>query len=248
MEKIKILNISLNNVCVKYLLDNLKKGVFLTPNIDHLVKLQNDKDFFLIYQNAEWVVCDSKLLYLCSKFLPKSILEPIPGSTFFTKYCDYHKHNLNIKIFLLGSTNDNAILAMQNINQRINRNIIVGAHSPTIGFEKNNDECNEIIHLINASGANVLVVGVGAPKQEKWISRYRFDLNSIDLFMALGATIDFEAGSIRRAPLIFQTLYMEWFYRLINEPKRLWKRYLVDDLLFFSLLFKQVRNKYHDPF
>ena len=116
------------------------------------------------------------------------------------------------------------------------------------GFEKNETECKEIIDLINRSGANVLVVGVGAPKQENWIIKYKPELTSIKLFMALGATIDFEAGNIKRAPMLYQKIYMEWYYRLIQEPRRLWKRYLVDDIPFFGYVLKQKMGKYKNPF
>jgi UDP-N-acetyl-D-mannosaminuronic acid transferase (WecB/TagA/CpsF family) len=72
-------------------------------------------------------------------------------------------------------------------------------------------------------------------------------LPGINVFMALGATIDFEAGNIKRAPVIFQKLALEWLYRLIQEPKRLWRRYFLEDLPFFWLLFKQMLGLYRDP-
>lgn len=93
---------------------------------------------------------------------------------------------------------------MENINRKVGRQIVVGTHSPSFGFEKNEKECMELIDIINASGATVLLVGVGAPKQEKWIAKYRSQMFNIKLFMALGATIDFEAGNIKRAPILFQ--------------------------------------------
>jgi len=102
--------------------------------------------------------------------------------------------------------------------------------------------------MINQTNANVLVVGVGAPKQEKWINEYKKSLPKIKNFMALGATIDFEAGIIRRAPYILQKYGLEWMFRLINEPRRLWKRYLIDDLPFIILILKQKMKKYNNPF
>lgn len=90
---------------------------------------------------------------------------------------------------------------MERINQKVGRNIVVGAHSPSYGFEKKPEECEKLVHIINESGANVLLVGVGAPKQEKWIMKYRNRMPRIDIFMGLGATIDFEAGTLKRAPI-----------------------------------------------
>ena len=69
----------------------------------------------------------------------------------------------------MGAKEGVAQKAMEEINQRVGRQIVVGAHSPSFGFEKNEDECKELIDIVNKSGANVLLVGVGAPKQEKWI-------------------------------------------------------------------------------
>ena len=132
---------------------------------------------------------------------------------------------------------------MENINSKVGRNIVVGAYSPVYGFENNYFECQNIIDIVNESGANVLVVGLGAPKQEKWIFQYRNQMPGIRLFMALGATIDFEAGNIQRAPNIMQKLHLEWLYRLFKEPKRLWKRYLIEDLSFFNIILKEKKSK-----
>ena len=247
-EKIKILNIDIQNLTRKELLKNLSEGVLITPNVDHLVKLQKDRDFYEMYQNADWIICDSKIVTLGLRFLGTPIKETIPGSSFFTSYYNYHKNNENVRIFLLGAAEGVADKAMSQINKRIGRKIIVGAHSPSFGFEKNVEECNDIIEKINATDANVLVVGVGAPKQEKWIYKCKDKFTRIKLFMPLGATIDFEAGNVKRAPKIFQALALEWFYRMCSDPKRLVKRYLIDDLPFFYYLLKQKIGLYKNPF
>jgi exopolysaccharide biosynthesis WecB/TagA/CpsF family protein len=245
---IRILNIDIQSISSQYLLHNLKEGVVLTPNVDHLVKLQKDKSFYTIYKGAEWVVCDSNIVALASRFLGTSIKEVIPGSSFFPQFCDFHRVNKNINIFLLGAKEGVAEQAKIKINDRIGRQIVVGAHSPSFGFEKNEQECIEIIDIINKTKANVLLVGVGAPKQEKWIHTYRNQLPFVKIYLALGATIDFEAGNIKRAPIFFQRYNIEWLYRLIKEPKRLYKRYLVDDIPFFYYLFLQKLGRYINPF
>lgn len=248
MKNIDFLNIKIQVITQQELLCNLKKGTLITPNVDHLVKLQKDEDFYKIYQQAEWVVCDSKILYLMSKLLKVSLPEAIPGSSFFTAYYMYHKDDPNCKIFLLGAAEGIAEKARQNINKKVGREIVVGAHSPSYGFEKNEKECEELIKIVNASGANVLLVGVGAPKQEKWIMKYRDRMSNVDVFMALGATIDFEAGTLKRAPKVWQKCGMEWLYRTLKEPKRLFKRYFVDDMQFFYYFGKQLLGTYKDPF
>ncbi len=248
MKNIDFLNIKIQVTTQQELLRNLKKGALITPNVDHLVKLQKDEDFYRVYQQAEWVVCDSKILYLMSKLLKEPLPEAIPGSSFFTAYYMYHKDDPNCKIFLLGAAEGIAEKARQNINKKVEREIVVGAHSPSYGFEKNEKECEELVRIVNESGANVLLVGVGAPKQEKWIMKYRDRMPNVDVFMALGATIDFEAGTLKRAPEIWQKCGMEWLYRALKEPKRLFKRYFVDDMQFFYYFGKQLLGTYKNPF
>jgi exopolysaccharide biosynthesis WecB/TagA/CpsF family protein len=248
MEKVNILNISIDNILQNDLLGCFYEGFFMSINTDIIVKLQKDKEFYEVYQNADWIICDSKITALSLRFLGRPIKEVIPGSSFFPAYCDYHKNDDRIKIFLLGAAEGVALKAMQRINERTGRNIITGAHSPSFGFEKNEIECDNIIRMINSTDATVLAVGVGAPKQEKWIFKYKDKFTTVKLFMALGATIDFEAGNIKRAPKIVQQLGLEWFFRLIKEPKRLWKRYLIDDMIFFYYLLKQKFGIYRNPF
>jgi exopolysaccharide biosynthesis WecB/TagA/CpsF family protein len=245
---VQVLNIAIDNLSKNELLKNLHEGFFMPVNVDMIVKLQKDSGFYNVCQNADWIICDSKIIALGLKFLRTPIKEAIPGASFFTDYYLYHKNNEQVKVFLLGAAEGVAEKAMQNINIRVGREIVVGAHSPSFGFEKNETECEKIIRMINATNATVLVVGVGAPKQEKWIFKYKDKFTNIKLFMALGATIDFEAGNVKRAPKIFQKLALEWFYRMCVDPKRLIKRYLVDDLPFFYYLLKQKFGRYKNPF
>jgi N-acetylglucosaminyldiphosphoundecaprenol N-acetyl-beta-D-mannosaminyltransferase len=246
-EEVKILNLSISNLSRQELLNQLKLGIVFTPNVDHLIKLQNDPEFLKVYAVAHYKICDSKILLLASKFLGCPIKEKISGSDFFPAFYEYHKNNRNVKIFLLGASAGVASKAQSNINQRIGRQIVVGSYSPSFGFERNEAECQEIVDIINRSGATVLAVGVGAPKQEKWICKYKDQLPNIKIFLAIGATIDFEAGHKRRAPKWMSEVGFEWLYRLISEPRRLWKRYLVDDVYFFWLILQQRFNLYKFP-
>lgn len=84
MEKVHILNIGIQNLTEQQLLESLNEGVLFTPNVDHLLNLQRDKEFYECYQKAEWVICDSMILYLCSKLLLQRIIQAIPGSTFLS--------------------------------------------------------------------------------------------------------------------------------------------------------------------
>jgi N-acetylglucosaminyldiphosphoundecaprenol N-acetyl-beta-D-mannosaminyltransferase len=238
-QKVVFLNMAVENISLGDLLMNLKSGVLHTLNIDHLVKLQYDPEFLEAYKAAEYKVCDSQVLVNISRFFGTPLKGRISGSDFLPNFYSYHSHNYNITIFLLGGLEKSAEKARDNINRKVGRNIVVEAHSPSFGFEKNYQECLNIVAKINACQATVLVIGVGAPKQEKWIYSYRSLLPSVKIFLAVGAAIDFEAGIQKRAPKWMSNLGFEWLHRLLCNPNRLWKRYLVDDVSCLGLIIRQ---------
>ncbi len=248
MEQVKIFNLGIHNLTMLELLEKLRfGGVVFTPNLDHLMKLQKDYKFYLTYQKADYVVCDSKVLMYASKFLGTPIQEKISGSDLFPAFYTYYKHDNKINIFLLGGVGETAKIAQQNINTKVGRDIIVSTYSPPFGFENDEQECQKIIELINSSRANVLAIGVGAPKQELWLYKFKHQLKNVNTFFAIGATINFEAGNIKRAPKWMSEAGLEWLYRLLSEPQRLWKRYLLDDIPFFWLVLKQKFRLYQNP-
>ncbi|WP_207387743.1 WecB/TagA/CpsF family glycosyltransferase [Chlorobium sp. N1] len=243
-----LLNVRIDSITEAQLLNNLQSGMLVTPNIDHLVHLQKNRAFYDAYQSADWVVCDSRILYFLSKLLSVPLPEAIPGSSFLSSFYMHHKNDADCKIFLLGAAEGVARKAMENINRKVGRTIVIGARSPSFGFEKNEAECDAIVELVNRSGATVLVVGAGGVKQEIWLARYRDRMPGVKLFMALGATIDFEAGNVSRAPKAIRKIGMEWFYRLLMEPKRMYKRYLLNDPVFFRHFARQLAGTYSNPF
>lgn len=245
LTKTKILNIEIDNISSSQLLQKVKQGgVVLTPNVDHLMKLQKDFDFYRLYTLADYVVCDSKIIYWASIFLGNRIKEKISGSDFFPLFYNKYRHDSSIKIFLLGGTKTSVEKAQNNINNKVGRSIVVGTYSPPFGFENDPVECQKIINLINNSTATVLAIGVGAPKQEKWIFKHKDQLSNIKIFLAVGETINFEAGTTKRSPKWMSQAGLEWLYRLMIDPKRLWKRYLLEGIPFFLLILLQKVNLY----
>lgn len=246
--RINLLNIKIDNISLDDLLKNYKKGVIITPNLDHMMLLQNNEKLFNAYNNAEYVTVDSQILFLILKLLRKPVKEKISGSDFLPAYCNYHKDNTDIRIFLLGAAPGVAELAATNINKKIGRKIITGYHSPSMNFVNDDNECKDVIQMINDTDANVLVVGLGAPKQEIWIEQYKQNFTKVHSFMALGATIDFESGIKPRSPKWMSRFCLEWVYRLLQEPGRLWKRYLITDTQFLFLIIKDLLGLYKKPF
>ena len=118
---------------------------------------------------------------------------------------------------------------------------ICGTYCPAYGFEKNEQENKKIVTMIRDARPDILFVGLGAPKQEKWIHQYK-DSCEVPVSIGIGISFEYISGIVKRAPKWMQQRGLEWFWRLLHEPKRLWRRYLINDIEFFWLVYKQKRN------
>lgn len=246
----RILNIDIHNHTFQGFLAQLAEGLVVTPNVDHLVKLQRDREFYGCYLRAEHIVCDSRIVQLTSRFLypGRGIPEQIAGSDLLPAWCAFHRDPAHVQhVFLLGGTEESVQLARERLNALAGREIVAGFYSPPFGFENDPDETAKIVDIVDSCGATALAVGVGAPKQEIWIDRHRQRMPNVKVFFAVGATIDFLAGTAKRAPRWMVTAGLEWLHRLLREPWRLGKRYLYDDLPFFWLVAKQKLGTYKNP-
>jgi N-acetylglucosaminyldiphosphoundecaprenol N-acetyl-beta-D-mannosaminyltransferase len=245
---IRVLNINVRNTDSKTLLRELHSGIVFTSNVDHLVNLQKDREFYYAYRHADYVLLDSQILFFLYALVGKRFREKISGVDFFPEFCRYHTANEGVKVFLLGGLDDSVHKAAEKLNGTIGREIIVGSYSAKKGFEGDKDECAKIVEIIARSGATVLAVGVGSPRQEKWIYNYQSQLPSVKLFFAVGGTFDVISGKRRRAPYIMQQLGIEWLFRIFQDPRRLFKRYFIIDVHFFYYFLLERLNLYHDPF
>lgn len=241
--RMKFLNTMVDNVTMNEaieVIDNLindgKYHYVVTPNVDHIVKLESDKEFQNVYKEADLILTDGMPLIWISKLLNEPIKEKVSGSDLFPKVCKFAAQK-GYRIFLLGAAEGVAAKAAKNLTNKYSGLNIVGTYSPSYGFQKNADEIHNIIKIINEAKPDILAVGVGAPKQEKFIHKYKDELK-VPVSLAIGASIDFEAGNVKRAPRWMQCCGLEWFYRLCKEPKRMFKRYLVDDIKIFKLALK----------
>lgn len=139
-------------------------------------------------------------------------------------------------MFLLGAAEGVADKAAKNLTERYSGLQIVGTYSPPYGFEKDSFEIKKIIKMIKEKKPQILIVGLGCPKQELFIYNHKDELE-VPVSLGLGASIDFEAGVLKRAPKWMSDCGLEWFYRVIQDPQRMLKRY-VRDLKIISLSFK----------
>jgi N-acetylglucosaminyldiphosphoundecaprenol N-acetyl-beta-D-mannosaminyltransferase len=244
MKKINICGIYIDNVSMhevitltESLIKEDKNSYIVTPNIDHIVRLQKDAEFRQVYKEASLVLTDGMPLVWGSKLLGTPLKEKVSGSDLFPNLCKLASER-GYKVFFLGGRMGAALKASEVLKLQYSNIQIVGNYAPPFGFENDEEENNRIVKMIIESKPHILFVGLGAPKQEIWIYRNKNKYN-VPVSIGIGASLDFVSGVVKRAPLWMQKVGLEWFWRLKTEPKRLWKRYLIDDMKFFWLLLKQ---------
>lgn len=244
MARIKFMNTCIDNLTMSETLNEIDKLIqkkkcsyVVTPNVDHIVRLEKDEELQKVYKNASLILTDGKPLIWISKWYKTPIKEKISGSDLFPRVCQLAA-NKNYTIYLLGAAEGVADTAARNLMKKYPGLNIVGTYSPPFGFEKNEQEMNKIKTQIQDVHPDILIVGLGCPKQEKFMYYHCKELG-VPISFGLGASIDFEAGNIKRAPKWMSNHGLEWLYRFSKEPKRLFKRYFVDDIKII-----QVARKY----
>ncbi|MES2501448.1 MAG: WecB/TagA/CpsF family glycosyltransferase [Pseudomonadota bacterium] len=219
----------------------------VTPNVDHIVKFQTDKGLQIAYQQASLIVTDGKPVVWAANLLGVNIPGTVPGSDLVPAIFENAQNNQKqLTVFLLGAMPGVADRAKDVIHTTWPMVKVVGTLSPDFGFDKKPVVSKAICEQINASGADLLVLGLGAPKQELWITQYASEI-SVKVALCVGATIDFIAGEKSRAPLWMQKIGLEWLHRMLSEPRRLAKRYIIDAIVFPKLIFNEwlLRRQLH---
>ena len=247
MARIKFMNTEVDNLTMEEALveiDNLikqnKNSYVVTPNVDHIVQLEKGGEIVEVYKDADLILTDGKPLIWISKLYKNPIKEKISGSDLFPLLCKMASEK-KYKMFFLGAAEGIAAKAAENLKNKYEGLSVVGTYSPPYGFENDEKEIDKIIKMINEVQPHILIVGLGCPKQELFIFHYRNRLN-VPISLGLGASLDFEAGNIKRAPKWMSNCGLEWLYRIFQDPKRLVKRYLIDDLRIIKLTVKYRRK------
>jgi len=213
------------------------RGRFVvTPNVDHAVLYQTDAELRASYANASLVLADGVPVVIAARLLGRPLPGRVAGSDLVPAVFDAAQQHGGLRVYLLGAGPGVAERAAQRIKNLWPHIEIVGTCSPPRGFEDDAQENEAILARIAAARPDVLIVGLGAPKQERWVNRYR---NRIDagVTLCVGATIDFLAGEKKRAPAWMRRGGLEWLYRVAREPKRLFKRYARDAWVFPRLVY-----------
>ena len=244
-----LLNVWADDLSMDDLLDRMltKGGVVFTVNPDHLYHLQYNAPFVAAYRSADIITVDSHYVRLALRLMGRPVANRLPGSDIVPAFCARSAGNPDVRIFLLGARPGVAQAARESMNRKAGREQVVGAHGPSMNFVNDASEIDAVLKMIEASGANVLLVGLGAPKQEIWISSVRRRLPQVRVMMGVGATIDYEAGAVQRAPMLLRRLGLEWTYRVATEPRRYLMRYVRSSKFFWWMLMDRL-GRYKDPF
>ncbi|MCG8432325.1 MAG: WecB/TagA/CpsF family glycosyltransferase, partial [Candidatus Omnitrophica bacterium] len=244
IRRINILGVAIDNVNSQEAIGVIRRSILskrcnivVTPNVDHIMQLQKDSELRRIYDEALLVLPDGAPILWAARVRGRTFKEKVSGADIFPKICQ-EAALYDFKVFLLGGRPNAAAKTAEVLKGDIPSLQIVGIYSPPYGFENDSRENQKIIQMIKTAAPDILFVGLGTPKQEKWIYANCKDYY-VPISMGVGASFEFYSGIIRRAPLWMQQKGLEWFWRLIQEPRRLWKRYLVDDWKFFILVLKQ---------
>ena len=242
------MNIEIDNLTMKETLKAINKLIrenqnayVVTPNVDHLVQLDKDKELQDAYANASLILADGKPLLWIARWYHTPIKEKISGSDLFPLLCKMAAYK-GYKMFFLGAAEGVAVKAAENLSKKYKGLQVAGTYSPPFGFDKNKAEVEKIVKIIKEANPEILIVGLGCPKQEKFMYHYCKKLN-VPISLGLGACFDFEAGKIKRAPRWMSNHGLEWLFRITQDPKRMTKRYLIDDRKILTLAVKYKKER-----
>jgi N-acetylglucosaminyldiphosphoundecaprenol N-acetyl-beta-D-mannosaminyltransferase len=230
---------------IEELVDRGRGGAVFTPNVDHVVLAEDDPEFRAAYADADLVLADGMPLVWASRVLSVRLPERVAGSDLVVPLLARAAAR-RYRVFLLGGAPGSAEVAAE--RARAMGVEICGIAAPRVpeGSLAADPGGEAALDQARAARAQLVLVGLGAPKQERWIWRNRGALGTA-VALGLGASIDFLAGRVPRAPRCVARVGLEWAWRLAREPRRLWRRYLVRDPRFAFVLAREVERRVRLP-
>lgn len=209
-------------------------GWVITPNLDHLRRAHRDADFAGFLTQAHLVVADGMPLIWAARLQGTPLPGRVSGSSLIWTLSAAAEEE-GRSVFLLGGDPGTAELAGRVLKQRSPRLRIAGTACPPVGFEKDPSQIKDLREQLAVAGPDIVYVALGSPKQERVIAMLRDTLPDA-WWLGVGISFSFVCGKVTRAPVWMQQCGLEWVHRLIQEPRRLAKRYLIDDLPFAFVL------------
>ncbi|HEY3329971.1 MAG TPA: WecB/TagA/CpsF family glycosyltransferase [Capsulimonadaceae bacterium] len=212
-----------------------------TANLDHLASLRKDPEFLAVYKTADLILADGMPIVWISQQGAQPLKERVAGSDLLYALAE-ESADSGLRLFLMGGQPGAVQRATVVLQSHYPGCQVVGIHCPSKQTLNTPEEEAKIAALIAESKPDVLLVGFGAPKQEKWIAAHR-DILKVPVSIGVGAAFDMAAGMVKRAPVWMQKSGLEWAFRLIQEPRRLWGRYMGQDLPFLIQLYLESKRQ-----
>lgn len=243
MEKQPLLNTYVNNVSmtetlqeISRLIEEKKKSYVVAINVDVVMKIEKDAYLKKITDEADLTLVDGKPLVWIAKWHKHPVKAKISGSDMVPELCKLAAKK-GYRLFIIGGKEGIADKAKENLERALPGITIVGTYAPPFGFEKDESELNKMNQMISVAHPDLVIACFGCPKQEKWIHE-NYQKYEGTVSICAGATVDFLAGNVKRAPAWMSENGLEWLYRFSQEPKRLFKRYFIDDVKVLRLVWK----------
>jgi N-acetylglucosaminyldiphosphoundecaprenol N-acetyl-beta-D-mannosaminyltransferase len=211
-------------------------GWVVTPNIDILRRLVKDRSFRnLVTGDTTLFTADGAPILWLSHLLGTPLPERVAGSDLFIELVGEAANN-GKSVYLLGGNPGVAEVAARILQEKSPSLCVAGCYAPPFGFERDAAEMAKIRHVLDAARPDIIFVGLGSPKQEQIIASLR-DLLPHSWWLGIGVSFSFVAGDVQRAPIWMRKIGLEWFYRVLQEPQRLFKRYFLVGIPFALVLF-----------
>lgn len=219
-------------------IENHKQIHHVVVNAGKIVSMQKDADLRKSVNESDVINADGQAVVWASRFIGKPLKERVAGIDLMANLVEM-AHQKGYKIFLFGAREEVVKSVVDLYSEKYSPELIAGYRN---GYFKNEEE-EAIAREIGQSGAQMLFVAISSPTKENFLYKNREILKDINFIMGVGGSFDVFAGKTKRAPKWMQKIGMEWFYRFLQEPKRMWKRYLVGNSKFIYLVFKEKFSK-----
>jgi len=242
--RIQILNCPVDKLTMEETIDIIanaieKKNVIkhVVVNAAKIVNMQKDKQLYTCIANSDLINPDGQAVVWASRLLGKSLPERITGIDLMQKLVKL-ANDKKYKIYFFGAEEEVVKFVVKKYSSKFSNDIIAGYRN---GYFNESEE-KKIAKKINESDADILFVAMGSPAKEIFLEKYK-DIINIPFIMGVGGSFDVVAGKVKRAPKWMQKAGLEWFFRFIQEPRRMWKRYLLTNSHFIYLLLKELFKK-----
>lgn len=206
-------------------------------NVDKLVKASRDEELRRIINECALINVDGMPVVWASRLLGKGLKERVAGVDLFEALMKRSAEK-GWRVFLLGAKED-VVSGVKTLYEKKYSGLTVAGYRN--GYWKPEEEAG-VVEQIKEARADLLFVAISSPKKEHFLGRYQAEMK-IPFAMGVGGTFDVAVGKVKRAPVWMQKVGLEWFYRFLQEPRRMFKRYFVDDMAFFWLLLKEAGRR-----